>query len=172
MTDFLNKDGVEIAEHMTKGYTNIKLSNIECHWLHLDEPDTAFGNNKWCLEMRLDDGIAQQLRDIGFIVKDKIDLSTQEVKGKNVLKAKKEVVTQKGKVQMKPSVVGPDGKTPWTEPMGNGTICNLHLSFKAWFVNGVWQMSMYIDAVQVVTLAAFAGSFSDVSGDDEQDVPF
>jgi hypothetical protein len=167
-----NKHGIEIEEKFIKGYVNINLSNIECHWCHLVTPDIAFGNNKWCLEMRLDDTLAEQMKQLGFDVKDK--MKDGVVVAKNVLKAKKEVILKSGKKQTAPTVVGPDGKTLWTEDIGNGTVCNLQLSCKAWPISGNMQMSAYVDAVQVVTHVAYSGSFSDVSGDTEKgdDVPF
>ena len=169
MADKKNVEGIVIEDKYTTGYVNFNLSNIECFWVHLDpkSPDTAFGNNKWCLEMRLPDEVAAQLKALGFTVVDKTDKDGVVVK--NIFKAKKEVLTKSGDMQQPPRVVGPDGRTPWdfNEVIGNGTICNLQLSAKAWPIKGKWQMGCYVVAVQVVNYVPYVGSFSDTTS-----VPF
>lgn len=159
-----NKAGIAIDEKYCNGYIKFDLSNVVCFWVHLDTPDTAFGNNKWCLEMRLEDEVAEQMKAIGFDVKDKVK---DGVTTKNVLKAKKEVLTRAGKEQTKPKVVGPDGRTLFTDKIGNGSVLNLQLSCKAWPINGAWQLSCYVDAAQVVILEEYTGggSFGDTTGD-------
>lgn len=158
-----NKHGIEIEDKFINGYVNISLSNVECHWCHLFSPDTAFGNNKYSVEMRLEDELAGQLKQLGFDIKDKV--KDGEVVAKNVLKAKREVVLKSGKKQGPPSVVGPDGRTPFTEEIGNGAILNLNLSCRAWPINGSMQLSAYVDEVQVVSNQARGKGFGDVSGD-------
>ena len=167
-----NANGIVIDDKYTTGYQNFNLSNIVCYWVHLDpaNPDTAFGNNKWCLEMRLDDEIAAQLKALGFSVGDKTDKDGTVTK--NIFKAKKEVMTKSGVAQTPPNVVGPDGKTKWNfaETIGNGTVCNLQLSAKAWPIKGKWKMGCYITGVQVVDHVPYAGSFEDTTK--KSDVPF
>jgi len=159
----------EIEQKYKDGYVSFKLSNVEVWWAYLQKTDTAFGNNKWCMEMRLEDGVANQLKDIGFNIVDKEDKEGNEIK--NIFKAKKEKLTKKGKEQKKPLVYAADGVTIMTEDVGNGSICNVMLQAKAWPIRGKWQLGAYIDKVQVVKHVPYEGgdSFEDVS---EESAPF
>ena len=154
---------VEIEQKYKDGYVRFKLSNVKVFWAHINKPDTAFGGNKWTVEMRLEDEIATALKSIGFNVNDKKDKEGNDIK--NVFKAKKEVATRAGKEQTPPVCVGADGKTPFTDDIGNGSICNLNLSAKAWQIRGEWTLACYIEGIQVVQHEAYSGGFEDVSGD-------
>ena len=144
-----------------KGYVKMKLSNVTVHWAHLLKPDTAFNGNKWHLTASLSDELAEALRKEGFTIVDKGTI-------KNVLKVKKEALTAKGVANEPPFIVGPDGRTPFTQEVGNGSICNLLISAKAWTVRGATMISAYLDGVQVVSHVPYSSGFEDVSGN----VPF
>lgn len=151
-------------------YVQFRLNNVEGHWFHLDKPDTAFGNNRWTLDCHLEDHLANQLKAEGFNVKDKEAKDGTVIK--NVFKPKKDAINKKtGQPNKPPEVVGPDGKTPFTEPLGNGTVVNLILSARAWEISKKWTLGCYIEKVQVVKHVPFSGGgFEDVSG--SEDVPF
>lgn len=154
---------VEIDQQYKDGYVSFRLTNVEVWWAYLQRTDTAFGNDKWCLEMHLEDDVASQLKDIGFNIVDKEDKNGKIIK--NTFKAKKERKTKKGKEQKKPLVYLADGSTITEDDVGNGSICNVMLEAKAWPIRGKWQLAAYINKVQVVKLVPYKGgsSFSDVS---------
>ena len=144
-------------------YIQFKLNNVEVWWAKVHKPDTAFGNNRWSIDMHLTDALSAQMKAEGFNVTDK---ESGGVVTKNILRAKKDAVTKDGKPQKAPEVVGPDGRTPFTDDIGNGSICNLILSARAWEINKKWVLTTYLEKVQVVKHVAYAGSsFEDVSGE-------
>lgn len=143
-------------------YVQFRLNNVEVWWAKVHKPDTAFGNNRYTIDMHLEDAVAKQMIAEGFSVKDKEAKDGSTIK--NVLRAKKDAITKNGTPQKAPEVVGPDGKTPFTEDIGNGSICNLILSARAWDINKKWVLTVYLEKVQVVKHVSFAGSgFEDVS---------
>lgn len=152
-----------IKKEYREGYVKFRLNNLEVQWAHLLRPDTAFGGSKWCVEIILTDEYIEKYGKEGFTFKEK--------DGKTILKAKKNTQTAKCGEQSPPLVVGPDGRTPWTEDIGNGSVCNLNLSARAWKVGGKETISTYIESVQVVKHVAYeSDSFEDLSG--EEDIPF
>lgn len=156
-----------MADKLKAGqYVNFNISNVECRFCHLFQPDTAFGGNKWHLQAILADEVAEELKALGLTVKDHTDKEGNVTK--NILKPKKEVVTSKGKQQDPPIIVGPDGRTPFTEEIGNGSVLNLRLSARDW---GSGRVGCYIEKVQVVKHVPRASDFEDLTqtGDD---VPF
>ncbi len=158
---------VEIEQKYRDGYVSFRLTNVKVWWAHLQRTDTAFGNNKWCMEMHLDDDVAKELKDIGFNIVDKTDKEGNVIK--SIFKAKKEKVTKAGKEQEKPLVYLADGITVTNDDVGNGSVCNVMLQAKAWPIRGKWQLGAYIDKVQVVKLVPYdKGGFTDVT----EDIPF
>ena len=159
-----NKDGI-IIDPKYKKYTAFKLHNVEGFWCKVTEPDTQF-EHKWSVDLHLTDAQATELKAVGFNVKDITNKKTGVVTP-NVLKAVKKVKNKDGSENKAPTCVGPDGKTPFTEKIGNGSKLNLNLTAKAWFIQGQWSLSCYLDGVQVAELVEYAGGFGDVSGDTE-----
>jgi hypothetical protein len=138
------------------GYVGIRLKNVEVWWAHVHTPDTAFGNNKYCIEAHLTDALAKQLKAEGFSVGDKKKPDGTVVK--NIFKAKTEVLNKKtGKPNNPPKIFGPDGST-FTDAIGNGSICDLVIDAKAWEVRGAWILSAYLKEVHVVKHVAYEGS--------------
>ncbi len=154
----------EIDQKYKDGYVTFRLNNVDVWWAHLNKPDTAFGNNKYCMEMRLNDETTKQLKDIGFNINDKTDKEGNLIK--NIFKAKKEKITSKGKEQDPPKIYEADGKTLTTVDIGNGSVCNVELQAKAWPVGGGWKLGAYINKVQIVKLVPYnSGGFDDVTDD-------
>jgi len=161
MAENLTKDGINIDQKYADGYVKFKLTNIKVFWAKVHEPDTKF-EHKWSVDCHLEDGLAGELKKLGFAVNDKTLKDGTVIK--NLFKVTKKVRTAKGVENKPPQVVGADGRTPHTEQIGNGSICNLNLSAKAWPIKGTWILSAYLDGVQVVDGVEFGG-FDDVSGD-------
>jgi hypothetical protein len=156
-----------IDERFTTEYVTFRLSNVPVRWAHLFRPDTEFGNNRWSMEILSSDEMAKELTAMGYNLKTKTDKEGNVTK--NILFAKKNVLDRNGKPQRPPMVVGPDGVTPWTEELGNGTIVNVVLQARAWKVNHKWTLGCYIDKVQVVTHVPRGTTFADLT---KEDVPF
>lgn len=158
-----------IPQKYKDDYVKIKLTNVPVRYVHLSTPDLAFGGNKFHMQMLLDDQTAQALEAEGFKLKEK-----EEKDGtitKNILQPKKNGLKKDGSKNEPPRVVGPDGRTAFTEPIGNGSEVNALLSCRAWKVQGKWILSAYIEAVQVVKHVELQSSaFEDLTGGES--VPF
>lgn len=160
-----------IDQKYKDGYVNFIIPNVEVFWAHVYTPDTAFGDSKWSIEMRLPDGeLATNMKDAGFNIKDKTDKNGNVIK--NVLVAKKATHSKSGENEP-PTIVGLDGRTKFTENIGNGSICNVKVSAKAWKVRGKWILSLYLEGVQVLKHVEYnGGGFPDMTGAATEDVPF
>ena len=152
-------------------YVPISLDNIEVQWAHLIEPDVAFGGNKWCVDLILPDELAGEMEAAGFNIKERKDKDGKII-GKNVVTAKKEVMTKKGKNDP-PKLFGPDGKPGWDKPIGNGSICNLRLTARKWPISS--SITLYIEKAQIVKHVEYTkgadDSFGDTTGGSEPE-PF
>ena len=162
---------VVIEEQYKKGYVPMTLQNVEIGWSHLRKPDLYMGDEKWVVDFNLNDTLAAKCRGMGF------DLKTgknpdKEVIG-NVLKAKKKTTDKAGNPQKPPTIVGLDGRTPFEEELGYGTIVNAVIGVRAWEVfdkeagGKIWKLFAYIDAIQVVSHVPRGGGvgFTDLSGE-------
>ena len=167
MAENLTKTGIDIDDKYAKNYVKFKLTNVKVFWAKVHEPDTKY-EHKWCVDIHLEDALAEELKKLGFDIKDKTNKDGTVTK--NLFKVSKKCRTAKGVENKPPQVVGQDGKTPFTEQIGNGSIVNLNLSAKAWPIKGTWILSAYLDGVQVVDPVEYGG-FDDVSGDTD-DAPF
>lgn len=150
-----------IDDKFKTSYVKFKLSNVPVRYAHLQTPDTAFGDCKFHLQALCDDGTAGNLEKMGFVLKEKKDKEGNVTK--NILNPKKNGRKKDGTPNEPPSVVGLDGRTPFTDELGNGSVCNLLLSAKAWQVKGTWVLSCYIESVQVVKHVPRSGGFDDLS---------
>lgn len=158
-----------IDQKFKDGYVPFRLTNVEVYWAHVHTPDTAFGNNKYCLEMHLSDAVAAQLKALGYDIKDK---EKDGMTFKNVFKAKTEVVNKKTGEKNKPPIVVDESGAPFTENIGNGSICHVTMDAKAWQVRGSWQLSAYLKKVEVVWHVPYSGAVSFEFGEKTADVPF
>lgn len=155
-------------------FHNMQLDNVKVWWEHLFELDTAFGKSEWNIRCHLEDQpkLCKAMKDVGLNVKDVIDGKNGDnpTPHKDTLMVSKKSITAKGKVQTPPKIVGPDGRTPWTEELGNGTVVNVQFSIV--FYDSLGKFGVYLDAVQVVNhVVRNTGGFSDTTGG-SSDVPF
>ncbi len=152
-------------------YHNIQFNGVEAYWASLFEPDTAFGKSEWNIRCHFKDAaLVKEMKAIGLNVKDVTDgkNSNNPISYKDTLLVKKGTATAKGVKNDPPFIVGPDGRTPWTEELGNGSLVNVKASII--YYDSLGKFGVYLDGVQVVNHVARAGGFEDVSGD--SDVPF
>ena len=118
-----------------KGET-LYINDVQIYYVYLNSPDSEFGA-EWSVHAKVSDDKAQELRDLGFNVKDG-----------NLVKAKRKVVTGDGKQQAPPKVVGLDGKTKFDGYVGAGSNVNLEVWCKKYKISN--HVSMFLNAVQVL----------------------
>lgn len=146
----------------TKG-AEFPLMNKKVLWANIMEgnPDTKYGA-AWKLDAVLTDDEAKSMEAAGFGVK--ADKKT----GEKTLTIKTKCIKKDGTKNRYPTVVGRDGKTPFTEEVGNGSICNIKVWAKQNVVKGETFLNAYINAVQVVEHVARGAGFDDVREDNEK----
>lgn len=158
-----------IREEFKLGYVDFMLRDVPIRFAHLLRPDTEFGNNRYSMEILASDELAKELEDMGYELKEKVDKEGNTTK--NILLAKSQVLDRAGNKMRPPIIVGPDGKTPWTEEIGNGTVVNAKLQARAWKVSGKWQLGCYIKEVQIAKhIPKTSSGFQDLTKTD--DIPF
>lgn len=152
----------KIDKKYTEQYVPIRVDGVEVMWAHLIEADTAFGGNKWCVDIILPDELAAEMEAAGFNVKAQKDKEGKVI-AKNVVTAKKEVMTKNGE-NTPPALFGPDGKPGWDKPIGNGSICNVKMTARKWPVSST--ITLYVEQVQVVKHVEYTagGGFEDTTG--------
>ncbi len=140
------------------------LENVEVMWAYLQSPDTEY-EHAWKIDCILGADMAESMKAAGFNVTEK--------KGNQILTVKKKCVTRDGKEQKAPRVVGRDGKTLFTEEVGNGSTCNILVYGKEWEVSGKSGTAAYLSAVQVKEhVARDGGGFGNLDGGTGDDAPF
>ena len=158
----------KINAKYSDNYVPLRMDNVKVQWAHLIEPDTAYGN-KWCVDIFLSDELSAEMEAEGFNLKASKDKDGKVIQ-KNIITAKREVVTKKGN-NTAPKLYGPDGAAGFDKPIGNGSICNVKLTARKWDVCNT--ITCYIEELQVVKLVEFAAGstgFADTTGG--EDVPF
>lgn len=140
-------------------YVPVSFTNKKVQWAKLRTPDEYKGNKKWTLQLiydmtdPTDQAESAALLAAGFNVREKNGVTFLTVS------------SDANKNPDRPHVVGPDGKTPFEDEIGNGSVLNVNASAKKWDVCDT--ISLYINGVQVVEHVAYApagGSFGDTTG--------
>ena len=154
-------------EDYVKG-VEFPLNNVKVIWADImaDSPDTKY-EACWKLDAVLEKGMAKSMEAAGFGVKEK--------DGEFTLTIKKKCRTKAGKEQAPPSVVGRDGRTPFTEDVGNGSVCNVIVFAKYNEVKGITYLTPYLNGVQVVDHVSRGSGFGNVDADPLEktdDIPF
>ena len=145
---------------------NITLRNVKVRWAHLQTPDTMY-KPMFSVECILEPADAAVLTELGMNVKDSEDGP--------FIKAKTYVTTQAGKKNRPPRIVGKNPKEPFTDEVGNNSVCNVIIWAKYRKVKGEIHLPAYLDAVQVIEHVEYTGNsgFDDVSaGGSSEEVPF
>jgi hypothetical protein len=143
----------------------LPITNRPVKWAALINPDTKF-EACWKLDVVLTKEQAEKMLAVGFGVKVDKD-------GDHVLRVKKKCRTKKGDLMTPPTVVGRDGQTPFTENVGNGSICNINIFAKYIEVNGNTYLPAYLNEVQVLEHVPYngGGGFSNVDEGTEGEAP-
>ena len=140
------------------------MENVKVKWARVqaDNPDTKY-DPCWKVDIILTPEWKEHLEESGFKVH-------QDLDGDWILRLKKKVKTRLGKSQQPPKVVGRDGRTPFEDEIGNGSVCNVVVFAKYQPVAGTNHLAAYLDGLQVVDLVPYGGgaAFSDLTKEDEE----
>ena len=143
----------------------LPIVNRPVKWAALTQPDTRY-ESCWKMDIILTKEQADALTEAGFKVKTDKD-------GDLILRAKKKTHRKNGEQMSAPRVVGRDGVTPFTEMLGNGTICNVNLYCKYVEVQGTTYLPARLNEVQVVKHIPYAGASPGFDAVEEAEVvPF
>lgn len=149
----------------------LTIRNKKVRWAAVHKADDRFGDAKWKIDMIFDvaDDAKEiaELKSMGLNLREYLKDGTPTDPGILYLRADSKTTTAKGKGNKGPVVVGRDGRTPFTEDIGNGSTCNVKVYVKAWKAAGKSGVKAYLNAVQVVDHVPYAGggSFDDITGD-------
>lgn len=147
------------------------LPKVECAYLYLFTPDTAFNDSKWKVTMFLSDAVAAKLQKVGFNVKTwgtKEGKEPSKYDGRQYLVASRKTHTKEGKTMYPPKVYEADGRTYWDKDVaiGNGSICNVVVAAKYMEIKGETILPCYLNHIQIEVHEEYNSSpFGDVSGD-------
>jgi len=133
----------------------MKLSGM-VRWCKVYEPDTKF-QPQWSLDLYPPEKVIEKLEAQNYAVKENDD-------GEKFIKVKLNVTAKSGATNEAPRVVAKDGKTPFTELIGNGSEVNV-LAFDYGY-KGVKYLGL--KAVQVTTHVPYGEDFDDLSYDENE----
>jgi len=139
-------------------YQPVSFSNKKVQWCKLQTPDEYKGKKSWTLQLIYDMTDPQDKAEADLLLASGFNI--REKNGVTFLAVKKDA----DKNPDCPHCVGPDGKTPFTDEIGNGSVVNVNASAKKWDVCDT--ITLYIEGVQVVEHVAYAkgAGFGDVTG--------
>lgn len=143
------------------------LKNAKVKWAKLIKPDEMSG--KWSINLYLTNEQLESLK--AERIEAKVDKD-----GVPFIQATRKPKSSKGADIEPPRVVDIERK-PFTKSIGNGSICNVIVSFYDWEFNKKEGRAVWLEAVQVVDLKDYAGSedFDEPVGaamKNEDDLPF
>lgn len=125
----------------------------------LHQPNTKF-SPVYCIDVIVDDDAATTLEGQGLTVKRDATDKNGNPRG-HVFKVKRNAYRKDGTMNRKPNVVGPDGKTPFDELVGNGSIVNVQYNPYEWEFAGKKGTSADLVGVQVVEHVPYKGNDSE-----------
>lgn len=146
----------------------VKFNNVKVRYAYLIDPDTQY-RHQWSVECILEEDAAKILKGMGFNIKDSEDGP--------FIKLKKYTQTAAGKSMDAPRLVGRNPSIPFTENVGNGSICNVTAWCVYRTVQGEDHLCAYLNSVQVRTHVPYGGGadgFENLDADVEvgSEVPF
>jgi len=120
------------------------------------QPNTRY-TPVYCIDLIVDDETATRLEKEGLPVKRNVVDKKGRNRG-NVFKVKRNAYRKDGTMNTKPNIVGPDGKTPFEELIGNGSKVNVQYNPFDWEFAGKKGRSADLVGVQVVNHVAYTGN--------------
>lgn len=128
-----------------KEYENMKLSNVRVEWAKVISPGKPYDETKdpeWSVSMYVTEEDRDALMARGINPK-------EDKKGNEYWIAKRSTKTREGKDQ-KPPVVVDAAKRPFTDDIGNGSVCNVVVTLIPWTKAKRSGIKLFLQAVQVV----------------------
>jgi hypothetical protein len=137
-----------------KEYEQLKVTNASVKWAKVITPGKGYKTNpdEWTIDMYVTDEDRDALMARGVNPKEDED-------GNEYFRAKRRTKTGAGKDQAPPVVVD-SKKMPFTENIGNGSVCNVIVTLFPWSEGKKKGVMLYLQAVQVVNHVAYGGGNS------------
>ena len=120
-------------------------------WASVQAPNEKFPPPVYCIDLVIDQELADTLTADGVSVK------TNKENGELTVKAKRAQFRKDGTLNTKPNCVDM-AKQPFTDLIGNGSLVNLQVNVFDWEFAGKKGRSLDFVGVQVVEHVAFSGS--------------
>lgn len=159
----------------SKDNVNYVVRNARVKWAKVFNPDATFPPARWSINVYPGAIDAAALRKLGLL------LRTDEKDGDEFFVAKRYTESKAGKKIDPPRVVDAH-KKPFTEDIGNGSVCNVIVNVYPWEFGKKSGISAWLEAVQVVEHVAYVHAervdFDDApetvaaSGANDNDLPF
>lgn len=146
------------------------FDNVKVMWTKLqeDRPEAPYqgeGTHNWTIQAVLDDAQADKYKDSGLFPKFKRNQEHDIVleEGLRQIKLKKSTTFGTNGKPKRPVVVVDVYGNPFTDLIGNGSVCNIQCSAHTWTRDGKTNTSLELQAVQVVELVEY--NEDETSGD-------
>lgn len=143
---------------------NYLVKSARVKWAKVFEPDGTFPPARWSINIYPSGEQRAELLKLG------IQFREDEKEGGQFFTAKRNVETNKGKKLDPPRVVDAQ-KRPFTEAIGNGSVCNVIVNVYEWTFGKKTGMGAWLEAVQVLDHVAYATGervdFEPVQGQDK-----
>jgi hypothetical protein len=146
-----------------KNIDPVKLSNVRVAWARVIRPGKAYEETappEWTVNMYVTPEDADLLQAHGCT-------PATDKEGHEYYRAKRKTVTKAGQA-MKPPVVVDKRKAPFTEEIGNGSICNIVVTPFPWTKGKKSGVTLFLQVVQVldhVTVGYDPTDLLDAEGD-------
>jgi|TARA_B110000211_G_scaffold137582_1_gene157367 hypothetical protein len=138
------------------------FDNVKVMWTKLqkDKPEAPYqgeGTHNWTIQVVLDDVQADKYKETGLFPKFKRNQEHDIVleEGLRQVKLKKSTTFGVNGKPKQPVVVVDVYGNPFTDLIGNGSVCNVQCSAHTWTRDGKTNTSLELQAVQVVELIAY-----------------
>jgi len=141
-----------------KEYENLKLENVRVRYAKVIRPGKAYDEahpDEWSVNLYVTDEDRETLMSRGINPKEDKD-------GNEYFITKRSVVNKAGD-EVKPPTVVDGRKQPFTQDLGNGSVCNIAVTPFAWTMAKKSGVLLYLNAVQVVNHVAYSSN-TDVFG--------
>lgn len=155
---------------MKEQSTKCVVKGAAVKWAKVYEPDATYPPPRWSVKIYPTEAQAKELIKLGIVMR-------EDDKGGVFFEAKRNVETTKGKKLDPPRVVGPD-KSPFTKPIGNGSVCNIIVDVYPWEFGKKRGVGAWLEAVQVVEHVEYVQNDRvdfdavEVKSDEPNDLPF
>ena len=152
-----------------KDAKTLKLTNVRVKYCKVIKPGKAYDDgapDEWSTNMYVTPEDRDTLMANGVNPK-------EDKEGHEYWLAKRKTVNTKSEA-VKPPVVVDGSKRPFTDDIGNGSVCNVAVTLFPWERKGKSGVLLYLNAVQVVNHVPFSGAggadaFDVVTPDEDTD---